>query len=289
MTKDSELVIRDAKAADKSQVLRFVSRTWRWGDYIPQVWDKWLNDPNGRIFVALLDGKVVGMNHVRFLTPDYAWLEGVRVNPKHRRKGVATALALYAMEFSSEMGARIARLAVSSDNEVAKAHLRKLTFHLEAKFVWMEGSSRSHPRNLTVREPKPSELDSLWSEIRSSAAYRAAAGLMCRGWVWYEMNRETSKEYVNRGGLFIASSGPSRDGVVFLDASKGENPIAEISYIDGSQMALESLLNRSSELNRKLGSTRVRIFAPKYRLLLARFLKLGLKAKGEFWVFSKRI
>ncbi len=289
MTKESELVIRDAESADKSQVLRFASRTWRWGDYIPQVWDDWLNDPNGRIFVGLLDGEVVGMNHVRFLTPEYAWLEGARVNPKDKRKGVATALARHAIEFSSQMGARIARLAVSSENEAAKAHLKKLAFHIEARFVLMEGSSRSHPRNLTVREPKPSELDSLWSEIRSSAAYRASVGLMCRSWVWYEMNRETLNEYVNRGGLFVASRGPERNGVAFLDAAKGENSVVEVSYIDGNLLALESLLSRSSERIRNLASRRVRTFAPKYRLLLARLMKLGLKEKGEYWVFSKMI
>ena len=284
----SELLIREARPEDKPHVLTFVRRTWRWGDYIPKVWDEWFNEPHGRILVAVLDGEVVGMNHVRFSTPNYAWLEGARVHPKHRRKGVATALALNALEFSSASGARIARLATSSNNEPAKAHLMKLGFRVEAEFVWLQGTPPIESHAVKIREAERSELGSLWLEIKRSAVYKASAGLIGRGWAWYEMNRQTLSEYANQGGLFLASTGLKRTGIALLGSAKGENVI-EVAYIDGVQAAVKSLLSLSSNGYRRTSSKRVRIFAPKHQLLLATLLKVGLKEKGKYLVFSKQI
>src|SRR5436853_4874457 len=90
-----ETEIRPARPEDREAVLAFCKHTWEWGDYIEYVWDEWLHDPQGVLFVATIDGRPVAISHLRMLSPTStpeAWLEGMRVDPAHRHQGLAIAL-----------------------------------------------------------------------------------------------------------------------------------------------------------------------------------------------------
>jgi len=49
-----KIVIREALDTDREAVFRFCEKTWSWGDYIPRVWDKWMKNKSGKIFVATI-------------------------------------------------------------------------------------------------------------------------------------------------------------------------------------------------------------------------------------------
>jgi ribosomal protein S18 acetylase RimI-like enzyme len=108
--------IRPARAEDREPVLAFCTETWEWGDYIERVWDKWLYDPNGRLFVATVDERPVGMSHMRMLDNTEVWLEGVRVDPAYRRMGLAIALNRAMLLEAMRHGATVARLTVDAQN-----------------------------------------------------------------------------------------------------------------------------------------------------------------------------
>ena len=48
------VVCRPALAKDTEEVMELCSHIWDGGDYIPQVWDEWLADPDGLLGVAEL-------------------------------------------------------------------------------------------------------------------------------------------------------------------------------------------------------------------------------------------
>ena len=60
-----QLEVRRAREEDRDAVLAFSSQTWEWGDYIAYVWDEWLHDENGALFVATLDRQPVGIANLR--------------------------------------------------------------------------------------------------------------------------------------------------------------------------------------------------------------------------------
>jgi len=70
-------------------VLAFCQHTFDWGDYVTLVWDEWLVDPQGQLWIATCDGTPVGMAKVSMLTPTEAWLQGLRVHEQYRRHGLA--------------------------------------------------------------------------------------------------------------------------------------------------------------------------------------------------------
>ena len=84
--------VRPARPEDREAVLAFCQQTWEWGDYLEYVWDEWLNNPQGKLFVATIDGQPVGVANIRMLNKTEAWFEGMRIDPTFRQQGIASAL-----------------------------------------------------------------------------------------------------------------------------------------------------------------------------------------------------
>ncbi len=107
-----------------------ITRTvWEGTDYVPSAWDDWIRDPNGFLMVACDDGEVVGLQHIEIQEDATAWIEGIRVAERARNRGVGEALLGYGLQWSRDMGCRVARLSTSSGNPssnrlVAKAGMR---------------------------------------------------------------------------------------------------------------------------------------------------------------------
>lgn len=78
----------------------------------------------GAVFLCLIDGKIVGFSALDFDTqqPETAIL-GVWMLPEHRRRGLGTALAQYALDFARERGYRRIRGRLPEQNEVALSFL----------------------------------------------------------------------------------------------------------------------------------------------------------------------
>ena len=81
----------------------------------------------GAVFLCLIDGKAVGFSALDFDTqqPETAIL-GVWMLPEHRRRGLGTALAQYALDFARERGYRRIRGRLPEQNEVALSFLSSI-------------------------------------------------------------------------------------------------------------------------------------------------------------------
>jgi hypothetical protein len=57
--------VRPARAEDRDGVLAFCTNTREWSDYIERVWNDWLHNSDGCLFVATVDERPVGVAHMR--------------------------------------------------------------------------------------------------------------------------------------------------------------------------------------------------------------------------------
>ncbi|MGC8998664.1 MAG: GNAT family N-acetyltransferase [Candidatus Bathyarchaeia archaeon] len=171
--------VRKACEADREAVFDFCRHTWSWGDYIPHVWDRWLREENGKVFVATLDGLPVGIQHITIDKPGEAWLSGARTAPNYRRMGVATAITMKCLEYAKSRGVRVARLVIEYDNLAALAAVQKMGFKPVAEFLEMtlERVLGGYGGGGASCWASPSHLDSVWLYLQSSEVYRRAAGL----------------------------------------------------------------------------------------------------------------
>jgi GNAT superfamily N-acetyltransferase len=113
---EPRVAIRPALPADRESVLEFCKNIWEGHDYVPYVWDEWLADPRGEMFVAEYAGKAVGLARLTNLAPGQWWLEGFRVDPQHQDKRIGSKLHEYLIEHWLEHGDGIIRLWTNSKN-----------------------------------------------------------------------------------------------------------------------------------------------------------------------------
>nr|WP_255813298.1 GNAT family N-acetyltransferase [Acidaminobacter sp. JC074] len=101
-------------------------QTWDDGDYIKNVFDKWLEAP-GEFTVLEDDGQIVGCTKLSIIKPGNLWLEGIRVDPNKRRKGYAKILADYQLDLCKKLGFEHLNLSTWYQNESVKM-LKKYPF-----------------------------------------------------------------------------------------------------------------------------------------------------------------
>src|SRR5947208_16664653 len=138
-----DLVIRRARPADKRDVLAAVRTIWGGHDRIPDVFDTWVRHRTGPFFVAESAGRVVGMGKLTVVSPTEAWLEGGRVAPRWRRKGIATALIAHRIEYARRRGFRVLRFSTASDNTPIHRAARTFGFRRVGALSRREATARS--------------------------------------------------------------------------------------------------------------------------------------------------
>ncbi|MGC8629368.1 MAG: GNAT family N-acetyltransferase [Thermoplasmata archaeon] len=128
-----EIKIRNATMRDKPRILEFCKNTWQGmetgledtqHDYISFVYDSWIRKKS--MITAEIDHRPVAILNVNPCNDGSAWLEGMRVDPEYRRKGVASVLTSYVLEKYKKV-----RMSIFDWNEPSK----KLAGKLGAKLI----------------------------------------------------------------------------------------------------------------------------------------------------------
>lgn len=184
--------VRSAQTGDAPEVAAFTAGTFAWGDYIADIFDAWLTEPDGALLVAEADvsGRVVGVMHACVSNSGEGWLEGLRVHPAFRRQGVGDALNRAGRAWIASRGAGIAHLAVDEANAAARSQVARLGFEAVAAFVHGEAPSAGDNGSeigaagevgLALASDAPFVLR-LWAD---SALRQATGGLMAHRWRWW--------------------------------------------------------------------------------------------------------
>src|SRR5438105_4668636 len=157
-----DLVIRRARRSDKRDVLAAVRTIWGGQDRIPDVFDRWVTHRTGPFFVAESGGRVVGMGKLTVVSPTEAWLEGGRVAPRWRRKGIATALIAHRVAYARDRGFRVLRFSTASDNTPIHRAARHFGFTRVGALSRRDPPATDGPgraRSISLRSDLRDELD----------------------------------------------------------------------------------------------------------------------------------
>ncbi|MEM3789310.1 MAG: GNAT family N-acetyltransferase [Candidatus Bathyarchaeia archaeon] len=286
--------VREAREDDREAVFEFCRYTWSWGDYIPRVWDKWLREPNGKVFVATLGGVPIGIQHITIDKPDEAWLSGARTAPQYRRMGVATAITVKCLEYAKRMGVKVARLATESDNVAALAAIQKMGFKLVAEFVEMTLEKVSSGDGVSSSWASLNQLNDVWSYLQSSEVYRRAAGLYTVLYHWYSLDRHDLERFFERekAVTYSGKDGAIRSLILVDDAVSSEwreNSI-QTCYVDGDFEAILDMAKFLLAQCQTKGIKKVYGFTCNHKPITDALEKLGFKKpETKVIIFEKRL
>ena len=243
--------VRPARPTDKEPLMSFIKDNWGGHDYIPQAWDDWLEDKEGRVFVVEADGVPVGMSRVKFLLDGSAFLEAARVHPGFRGRGLATMLGSSAMRFAMDRGVKVFRLDSRSTNRTAHRQIARMNFkELSRVNVYEPGERAKLAPQEGVRRAEMTELSRVTRLIMGSREFRLGSGVY---WDSYEATSLTPsivKKLVREGAVWtsgesvgVATLGGARDRtwrqVGFLTGT-GDGPMKLVRHVLGLKEAAET-------------------------------------------------
>ena len=276
---DKVPVCRPALPRDTPEILKLTSTIWEGGDYVPEVWQDWLEDTQGRLAVVEWGGRVVGLFKLSLLSPEEGWLEGLRVHPELEGRGFASRLFEYMLDIWTRMNGGVLRLATASFRHSVQHLSRRTGFIKAGEFTPYQAvslaeraagspleislSSKALPpgssQGMEARAPFPAVFRSLAPDeagqalelVQHSPALELAWGFMDLGWSWARPSQVLLEEAAGRGQAWWW--GPGREGVLVAREDTDEG----VTYLSLQLLAcpLADLADCLSDF-RRLGSAR---------------------------------
>ncbi len=286
--------VRSAQPEDKDIVLAFCTRTWDWGDYIDRVWDDWLVDARGELFVAVMDGKPTGVAHLRMINATDAWFEGLRVDPDYRQQGIAKALNVAMLEGAIRRGATNARLVTESTN-TGSIHMMEgifmrhagtfAPFHAAPLVAQAKSRAKIDYSPEGTRLATSDDIDEIIDYLNVSNIFPATGGLYYTGFVGYEITAALLEKQITAQNVYLLHRWNRLDGLAIAEPREDrQGKRLSIGYIDG--MTIEAISLVAHDLRQRLtdmGLESVYVYAPD--LVLIRDGLTGIEYEWDGIVF----
>lgn len=237
--------IRPAQLSDKEAVFKFCEYTFNWGDYITNVWDRWLEEEQARLFAATLNNKPVGIMRVSLQKPGEAWLQAARTDPYYRHKGIATALTTACLKWAKTKGAKTAMLATDSDNQVAQKALKKLGFTQISDFLIMECKEFEIEKAKNCKWAQRSDAEKIWKFLTNSDIFTKSADLYTILFTWATLEKQDLVRFIVNKKTIIHEINDAINGLVLIDETVKnvwqEKPF-QTCYIDGDHQCIMDMI-----------------------------------------------
>jgi ribosomal protein S18 acetylase RimI-like enzyme len=233
------LKTRDARAADREAVFEFCRSTWPdYGDYVQRVWSKWLRARRGRLLVAELDGTPVGLAKITDFGAGEVWLEGLRVDRRYRRRGVAGALNLEVLRTLKRMKPRVVRFCTGAPNRGSRHIGEKYGFEVAARlrYYWMK-TRRGKPRG---EQAQLEDLPSLHEFIARSRWLNRCSGLIAEGWIFREYSRARLRAYIGQGRVMLIRGKRGIRGAAIYPYEENDDATT-LGFVEGDDRAITTL------------------------------------------------
>ena len=228
-----DLVIRPVRPTDRERVFEICRDIWDGHDYLPRVFDDWVEESGAAFQAAEVDGVVVGLQRLRPYAEGLIWYEGLRVASSHRRLGLARTMLTSAVAEAREQSCREMRLATG--NPEAARLFESVGFKRLLDMRWwkaprMEGGE-------PARIPVAKEAERLLASIASSPGIDLYAGVIADFNGAPDLNPTELGRLADEGHL---RAGPGGRSIATLREPWGDN--LAVSLVAGSGGSLRELL-----------------------------------------------
>jgi GNAT superfamily N-acetyltransferase len=261
--------VRLARPEDKNAILPFATTTWGGWDYIPDVWDDWLVARDGLVLVATVGrppdgdsardaegaglevGQPIAMTRVTMLSPDEAWLEGIRVDPRVRGLGVATDLQVAELHWIRAHGARMVRY-ITHESNLGSQRLGARHGLLEVGRWRAHGRHAGHgddgsPEAALELETTLGRLGrgrpDAWERIAEEPMLAAGGGLYeYRPWAFQELTEARFRAHAERGEVTTITKGDAWAAIIVNRPQLVSHRTLHVAFACGDGEALLDLL-----------------------------------------------
>jgi GNAT superfamily N-acetyltransferase len=276
--------VRRARSSDKEELMRFIKDIWGGHDYLPYVWDEWLRDPAGRMFVVEVDGIPVGMNRVRFLEDGTAWFEGVRIHPKFRGKGLASLLGENSMKVANARGIKTFRLTSGSHNHSAHRQVARIKFAEKSRF------SVYRPRKGTKFRPQEGVRQAEWKDratverlLAESDEFRLGRGVFWDNFTAVSLTPRVIDDLLRRGSIWTADDAVA----IFRVGKEGNETWKQVCFVGGAKEGVLPLVRQVLSLPAEGKNFRRFVFVPQGSPIIGALKQAGFEREFSMILFER--
>jgi N-acetylglutamate synthase-like GNAT family acetyltransferase len=288
-----QIQVRPAQATDKSAVEAICAQVWEGDDYIPKVWDDWLDDPHGELIVAELAGQVVGVAKLSRLADDEWWMEGLRVAPACRGQGISSKLHAHLVEKAHQVGRGTLRFGTRSENEPVHHIAARDGFCHLATYQRYRADPLSTANAPSLRQLTEADLLAAWSLVHESPRYWASGGLYEDRWIWKDLNHERLARHLASGDVWgvDAPGDEGRELSALALVYRTEEETLNVGLVDGRDEALVVILQGLRGLTAQLGAAELRCKPVDEPALMAAVEAAGYERHRDksLWIFELQL
>ncbi|NOK63715.1 MAG: hypothetical protein GFH27_549379n58 [Chloroflexi bacterium AL-W] len=209
------LAIRPAQPSDREHVFAMVAHVWEGNDYIPRVWDDWLADSGGAMFVGELEGKPVALAKITAVDDDEDWFEGLRVDPDYRGRGLSRVMLRHCVEYSRNRGVRFLRFITSDQNLPMHRIGADLGFKLRYAPVWYAASALVGTSSAVALSVD--HLPQMMVDLQHSPLLTLTDGVYTYGWTTFTMSERRVRQHLTQAHVM---SLPRSDAWAIIEPSE---------------------------------------------------------------------
>jgi GNAT superfamily N-acetyltransferase len=219
---------------DRPAIMRISSRIWGGHDYVPMFFEGWVSE--GGFWAVEMRNRLVGYGKATELAAGEWWLEGLRVAPDSRSRGVGKELSRQVLHRTLEMRPVSLRLATADVNHESVHIIEKVMgFKPYVQYRFFLGKpGMPEPGPKLVKPAVAEALDFL----RDSEELTASRGLLQSTWRFRDVNRRYAVE-LKRGAYLVGYRTAGRlSGLMALKPHRYHGNDLDISFIVGNGRAL---------------------------------------------------
>jgi ribosomal protein S18 acetylase RimI-like enzyme len=283
------IVCRLAIHADTPDVIELTKTIWEGHDYVPEVWEEWLADKQGRLLVAEHKGKVLGISKLSRLSHEDWWMQGLRVHPQYEGLGIASQLTDATVQAWLEIGSGTVRLGTASFRLPVQHMCKRLGFVKVSELAPFYAPASQGTGSVSVFQLLADhEVDEALEFAWRSPSLVLSAGLIDLGWHYASPRDEFLAAAVKRK---LAWWWRGREGVITarIDEDDELGLAPSIELLAGSLEALPQILLDYRNLAGDLGYSQAAWMAPLHESLLPILEAAGYKRTWEnaLYIYAK--
>lgn len=221
-----------ANQSDKAPVIEFCKNTFSWGDYISEVWDYWINE--GTLLAAYQNHLPVAICHVLpILSVNQIWIEGIRVDPKFRRKGIGQSLILEAEKLGKQKNCKHSFMLIASTNTNSLSLAKKLNYKIFETWAFFSLTPNKNDKNIPIQYTKsPKKITDYLGEKNL---------FFVKSWRWIPLNQFSMPALLKNKKIIFSNEQKTKVLAVITDSEHFSSTML-ITLLEGSELGINEFL-----------------------------------------------
>jgi N-acetylglutamate synthase-like GNAT family acetyltransferase len=282
------IILRKGNLKDKSEISELCKNIWNGKDYLPVVWNDWINNSNSSFIIADLENEIVAVYHVYNFNSEI-WLESLRVKEQYRHQGIANYLIKDLITTVQSKQIDNIRLTTSIENTKSISLFKNLNFNESHYCQYMYIDYNDIEELSTLSDVKIlndyDEISSIFEHMDTTKKYIPI------WWRWWSVNSYSIKEYLKNGIAIISSNSGHIDSLLLLQKTNnyGHEDHSQLFIVKGQCEEIKNSLSYVKTSFPEFISSKLFCFPETNSDESSILLNLGFKKRTNLVLMNKSI